>query len=182
MRCRFVLISLLIVLVSCANDELEYMSNEYAQFESKPIEISRELVCFKAGDICNNWSLEDLPHLILFYDPMQCASCKLHGLVAYAELYESDMYGKIYDIIPIFAPSPDSVPDLLEEASMVLHDYPIYIDTSGRFVTDNSHLPNDRRFHAFLTDPSGKVVFVGNPISSRKLNRLFRRALSKYLK
>ena len=48
--------------------------------------------------------------------------------------------------------------------------YPVYIDEKDEFNTANK-LPSNTLYHQFLLDKNNVVIFIGNPIKSRKIRK-----------
>lgn len=80
-------------------------------------------------------------------------------------------------VLTIFSPSPEDYAGVVELLEIQDFDYPVYVDFDGRFRRTNAFIPEDVRFHSFLTDGSGRIRHVGNPSVSESLEKSFDRAL-----
>lgn len=113
---------------------------------------------------------------IIYYDSLDCSSCRISHLVENYPLYEmADSLG--FSLITIFSPRANEVEEVRHQLMLTHSPIPIYIDSNGSFRRQNSSIPSDLRFHNFLISPGNRPVFVGNPLASGKLYELFQNAL-----
>lgn len=113
---------------------------------------------------------------IIYYDSLDCSSCRISHLVENSPLYEmADSLG--FSLITIFSPRANEVEEVRHQLMLTHSPIPIYIDSNGSFRRQNSSIPSDLRFHNFLISPGNRPVFVGNPLASGKLYELFQNAL-----
>ncbi len=66
----------------------------------------------------------------------------------------------------------DDVESLMKQTINI----PIYLDVKGSFRKIN-HIPSNKDCHVFLIDENRKPIFVGNPLMSPELEKLFWRVL-----
>ena len=74
-------------------------------------------------------------------------------------------------------PSQEQVQEIMELLRRKAFKWPVLVDVQGTFMELNDFVPDDNRFHYFLTDADGRPVFVGNPLFSNSLWNLFIRAV-----
>lgn len=164
----------IIVITSCQpNEKQRQLKEDVVAFETQHIVIPPGLLCVKSGQTLTDWELEDLPHLVYYYDSTECVGCRLQHVINLSPLFQEESYGEKYDIIPIFAPRVEDREDISQEAKYVLHDHPLYLDLDGLFLKENSRMPSDSRFHCFLLNREGYPIFVGDPTANPKMRRLF---------
>ena len=53
----------------------------------------------------------------------------------------------------------------------------IYLDTAYVFKKHNPTIPKDTKYHSFLLDKEGKVLFVGSPIDNKKIKNVYYKTL-----
>ena len=97
---------------------------------------------------------------VIFYGPEECGSCRIDRLEGLDTLYRLAETRRNFDVQVIFSPSQEQVQEIME-----------LLRRKAFFV------PQDNRFHYFLTDADGSPVFVGNPLYSNSLWTLFIRAV-----
>ena len=117
--------------------------------------------------------------LVVFLDSAECISCatgKMHGWDEF--LSEVSLDGKVSCFF-IFSPKKEEKESLFALLVMERLEYPVYIDSAGVFMRENSHIPQSPMMHTFLIDDKGKVVFAGDPRRDMKLNNLFYKAIGR---
>lgn len=157
------------------DEKTKHIRELFSAFEKQTIRIPSGLKCFQSGRELLEWKLDDIPHLVFYYDSLDCVGCRLQHIINLSPLFQEKLYGREYDIVPIFAPMVEKRDEIMHEAKYALHDYPLYLDFDGSFGKENPFIPADMRFHCFLLDREGHPVFVGDPTSNPKLMRVFRR-------
>lgn len=60
-------------------------------------------------------------------------------------------------------------------------DYPLLIDTTNAFISDNDLPKMDNRFHTFLLNKNNEVILVGNPLQNIKIKNLYFEEINKRL-
>ena len=118
-----------------------------------------------------------LPKLIFYYDSSDCNECEIAHLGNLEWFYVRSAEERTFDVLTIFSPSSEDYAGVVELLEIQDFDYPVYVDFDGRFRRANSFIPDDRRFHSFLTDGTGRIRHVGNPSMSGSLEKSFDRAL-----
>jgi hypothetical protein len=83
---------------------------------------------------------------------------------------------KTFSVMAIFSPVKRNLPEVELQMQLLNFPYPIYIDNEGEFASNNN-IPADKRFHDFLVDKNGKVLFIGNPLAGDQLMTVFMNTL-----
>ena len=113
---------------------------------------------------------------IIYYDSLDCSSCRISHLVENYPLYEmADSCG--FSLITIFSPRANEVEDVRLQLMLTHSPIPIYLDANASFRRQNSSIPSDMRFHNFYVGHDNHPAFVGNPLASDELYELFKKAL-----
>lgn len=114
---------------------------------------------------------------VIFYGPEECGSCRIDRLEGLDTLYRLAETRRNFDVQVIFSPSQEQVQEIMELLRRKAFKWPVLVDVQGTFMELNDFVPDDNRFHYFLTDADGRPVFVGNPLFSNSLWNLFIRAV-----
>lgn len=117
--------------------------------------------------------------LVVFLDSAECMSCateKMHGWDEF--LSEVSLNGTVSCFF-IFSPKKEEKDMLHTLLVMERLEYPVYIDSIGIFTNENPHIPQTPMMHTFLINGEGKVVFIGDPRRSMKLNTLFYKTIGQ---
>lgn len=114
---------------------------------------------------------------VIFYGPEECGSCRIDRLEGLDTLYRLAETHRNFDVQVIFSPSQEQVQEIMELLRRKAFKWPVLVDVQGTFMELNDFVPDDNRFHYFLTDVDGSPVFVGNPLYSNSLWNLFIRAV-----
>ena len=114
---------------------------------------------------------------VIFYGPEECGSCRIDRLEGRDTLYRLAETRRNFDVQVIFSPSQEQVQEIMELLRRKAFKWPVLVDVQGTFMELNDFVPDDNRFHYFLTDVDGSPVFVGNPLYSNSLWNLFIRAV-----
>lgn len=129
-------------------------------------------------DTIGSGSLDPRAKCILYIDSTECSSCRIGHLVVYSDLYHWSQESSVFDFVVVISPKAKE----RERAVSQIHyqvEFPVYIDDGGEFLSLNPWIPKDPRFHCFLTDRRGRVVYVGDPTWSDKSKAHFREAVDK---
>lgn len=119
--------------------------------------------------------------MVVYTNSESCSSCALsklhmwHGIIKYAESYNGAL--KYYFI---FNPPKGENIRLALKNSML--DYPVLLDSLGEFEHLNPHLPKNKAMHTFLLDEDNNVILVGNPLTNKKIEKMFYEEVEKRLK
>ncbi len=129
-------------------------------------------------DTIGSSSLDPRAKCILYIDSTECSSCRIGHLAVYSDLYRWSQESSAFDFVVVISPKAKE----RERAVSQIHyqvEFPVYIDDGGEFLSLNPWIPQDPRFHCFLTDRLGRVVHVGDPTWSDKSKALFLEAVGK---
>lgn len=118
--------------------------------------------------------------LIVYYDSLDCSSCRISHLMDIYPLYEMADTSN-FSLLTIFSPRKDDLAEVRNQIKIQNPPIPVYIDVDGSFSKLNKSIPSDTRFHTFLIDANNKPVFAGNPLTSSSLTEILRTILIKHL-
>lgn len=172
-----ILMGLLLCLNSCSGHRVR---KELESFFSQEIKFPSTLVAC-SGESAGAMSLlsDSIPKLIIYVDSTQCSSCRVGHLSDYLPLYEESVQGKQFMLAVIISPPVADYGYIVHLLGTYKYPFPVYIDKSHSFRKENSFIPDDTRFHAFLLDGCNHPVMVGDPARGQKIQRLFEQALAE---
>lgn len=109
--------------------------------------------------------------IVSYLRPEDCTAChlKLPFWKAIGERLDTISRASATTLLVIVPDSLQKVADFLESAH---YDYPIIIDTLGRFTEMNS-LPEADFLHTMLIDANRKIVGLGNPVYDGNLEQWY---------
>lgn len=169
------LISICLIMASCTERyRLKVMMKDFMKTE---IVIPDDLECIYHREI-NTINLDSIKEsvFIIYYDSLDCSSCRIGRLTDNYPLYEmADSIG--FSLMTIFSPPIDELDEVRLHLMLSSHSIPIYLDTNGTFRRLNHTIPTDLRFHKFFVAPDSHPAFVGDPLASHKLSELFEKVL-----
>ena len=113
---------------------------------------------------------------VVYIDSSECMSCRIDRLIRYTALYYSGYESPLFDLMVIVSPSLGQKNHVIHQLQLSV-DFPVYLDPRNEFLELNPHIPKEKKFHSFLIDKFGKVIFVGDPTSSDRMMELFLEAL-----
>lgn len=117
--------------------------------------------------------------MVIYYDKAECGSCRISKLNMLDTLYRlSETSGK-FNMLVVFSPKDEELEEILSLLTAKQYPYPVVLDISGEFSRLNSFVPEDSRFHSFLTDTNRKPIFIGNPLYSTELWNIFIKKINK---
>lgn len=122
---------------------------------------------------------DSFPKLIIYVDSTQCSSCRVGHLSDYLPLYEKSVQGRQYTLAVIISPPVADYGYIMHLLETYKYPFPVFIDKNHSFRKENSFIPDDTRFHAFLLDRLHRPVMVGDPARSEKIRRLFEQVLTE---
>ena len=173
------LILLLFVSVGCVGCKEYRVAKQLKQFSSETVIIPEDLqkidnrIQTEVGDI------DGIPVFVIYHDSLSCSQCQISHLSDLLGLYElSDSLGT-FSVMSIFSPREEDYDGVMKDIMYRDFEYPVYIDYTGSFRKKNTCIPEDVRFHSFLLDGDGHPVYVGNPIASDDLFKVFKAALER---
>lgn len=168
---------ILLSLSSCS--ERQKLRKTMSKFVQTEIQIPDDLECVynREVTIINKDTLKPYK-LIVYYDSLDCSSCRISHLMDLYPLYDmADTCG--FSLLTIFSPRMDQVDEVRLQLMLTNSPAPIYLDINSSFRRQNSLIPSDLRLHKFLLGPNNNPVFVGDPLANEKLSELFRTVLIK---
>lgn len=158
--------------VSCSNSQND-MKDAIVAFRQKQIILPEELVKVENRNISKSILEQAEVKMVIYYDSLECSSCKVSHLKEMQYLYELSDKLPMLEVYTIFSPLQQEYDQTMVDLMMLNFPYPIYVDNTCSFEKNNPDFPEDKRFHSFLLDKTGHPVFVGNPTASDKLWDLF---------
>lgn len=121
---------------------------------------------------------ENRSRMIIYYDSMSCNLCEISHLQDLLKIYEVAEMMETFDVVTVFAPKAEEYNDIVTRLEDLAFEYPIYADKECSLLAHNPWIPAENYFHCFLTDRSGKPIFVGNPTASNNLWIVFNEAVN----
>ena len=111
--------------------------------------------------------------LVIYYDSLVCGSCRVDKLAQLDTLFGLERTFPDFEVLVVFSPKPAEVEEIQVLLMKRRYPHPVYLDYSGSFREANTFIPNDSRFHTFLTGKDGRPVFIGDPYVSKSMWDLF---------
>lgn len=176
---RFVIvISLLMILGSCS-DKFK-IKRTMSEFVKSNVVIPDDLECIYKDDVykINVDSLKPMKYIV-YYDSLECNSCKVSGVSQYKPLLEMADSSN-FSVMFIFSPKDKDIDLTRLNLLMANLNVPIFLDVNKAFAKNNLCIPEDNRFNSFLLNDAGNPIFVGNPLSSTSLWTLFNDVVKQY--
>lgn len=175
---RIILLSCCVAVVSCGSNEKAVLRKQLSDFMTETVVVPLHLHKVEPSvGVSLLKEIPQVPKLIVYYDSSSCNDCEVAHLSNLEWLYHKSAKEKTFEVFTIFAPLPEEYDMLLRLLEASEFHYPIYIDPDGLFEKANSFIPDDVRFHSFLIDGTGRIVYVGNPSQSEQLRKSFETAL-----
>lgn len=150
-------------------------------FNGAEINVPEDLVMFENGRLSPFDGHSSDCRLIIYLDPEECHSCFMDHLPLYDPLFHLQEEYPDYEAMVIFSPDDNGKEELEMQLRYLDFHHPVYYDGRGSFRKQNASIPKDPRFHTFLVS-NGRVIFVGFPMQSEALWKLFRKKLSVHVK
>lgn len=179
--CRFHKCSRLTLLFTICFVIASFMTKRLKQQEET---FSKEVVIpLDSFLILNSFIHEDTCHyqyhIVSFYDSTECYSCLMRH---FSEMNERIMeYKRKYslDYIVIMEISSERLTQRRKEFLRSQFESPFYIDTANVFRKCNPLFSQDydRQLHNFVINKDNKVVMIGNPLKSYKLEETLRKLI-----
>lgn len=118
------------------------------------------------------------PKFVVYFPSSACAECQIAHLSTLNRIYNFSLERGSFAMYPIFSPSLNTQEDLIAELLLRDYGFPVYVDY-GEFTEANPSLPTDPRLACFLLDGNGHPLFVGDPLSGKRMWRLFEKSLRR---
>ena len=165
-------------LVQCKNNP--NIEGTLYKMKSAPIvvDVSEYEAVYEPTDVTKRYKQHGCPTYLMYVDSMRCSPCKLSNLPCLDD-YRREVeakYGRM-NFLVIYEPSSSdsvSINDFVDTTSFSI---PVYKDCNHVFSRHNGHIPDEDCYHDFLMDEKGRIIVVGCPILSKKVEQLFQQAL-----
>ena len=181
MKSIFVLFICVMMIMSCDNNSK--LSEEILLFKKKSVLLTKQslLITKEEEEIITNDVQKGLKYII-YKDSLDCTSCAINRMyfwndfIKYAKLFNGQL--KYYFIYSPSKMERKHVEFILKNGNF---DFPILLDTLGEFEKLNPHLPKNRTLHSFLLDENNHVILVGDPLSNKKIKKMFYKIVEEKL-
>lgn len=176
MRTRlFVLVLFSFVLLTgCEQFRLR---KQLQSFMSMELILPRDVLMITNGRIASSNLETTKPVLVFYHGPESCSSCVINHMYDYLSGLEEILAGGKCEIIILFSPSGEDSNEVIDRVRELEFPLPICVDRYCDFPRGNKDFPRDERFHCFLLNTKSYPVFVGDPLSSKRLYDLFEKVL-----
>ena len=95
-----------------------------------------------------------------------------------SELYRNNIQSKGTILLSIIQSEKTKIEEMHNIAKPIgLCGY-VYLDTCNAFLEANPQIPDNELFHTFVINNEGKVLMVGNPFQSKKMEALFKKVIA----
>ena len=131
--------------------------------------------CSRYAFDCNEKKFATIVHVI---DQYGCSGCKISELARVEILYESLFDDNIIRSTYIVSATSAQVEKIMPLLKQYHLRNAIYIDTCNAFLEANPQIPDNELFHTFVINNDGKVLMVGNPFQSKKMEALFKKVIA----
>lgn len=151
---------------------------------SKPINLptSSKVTVLGKDTTINNFFESEIK-MIVYTDSAGCTSCGINRMYLWESFVEfaKPFEGKLKYYF-IYAPTESDNKSIRISLRTSMFDYPIIVDTEHEFERLNPLLPKNKAMHAFLLDENNKVIFVGNPLHNKQIEKMFYEKVEKRVK
>lgn len=152
--------------------EKEQVRDKIEQMKSRPIELCLDKMECRRNPLSK---LNKKYTMVVYVDSAECSSCALsklrfwNPLIAEAKKKQLDI-----DYVFILAPKKEDMEDVNVELEITDLQSSIYVDTAFAFKKNNKDLPKENKYHSFLLNTEGKVIFIGSPIANKKVMDIYK--------
>lgn len=164
---------------SCLNSSLSYKMR--VMMENKVIMPQNILTVWHNNEPCYGIRVEH-PLLVIHMDSTDCSTCLLPKLSRFSNLYIESKSTKQFELVVIVSPTRKEADHINHHIKLKHFIFPVYVDIENRFDALNPSIPPDHRFRCFLTEYSGKPIFIGDPTTSERMMALFRKHLDALMR
>lgn len=171
-----ILMGLVLCLGSCSSHRIR---RELESFLSQEVVFPSSITCVSKTMQGTNLLLDSIPRLVIYVDSTQCSTCRVGHLAEYIPLHERAVQEKRFMLAVILSPPASEYDNIVHLLDVYDYPFPVYLDKNHSFRKENSFIPDDARFHAFLIDRSLHPVMVGDPTRSEKLRQLFEQTIQQ---
>ena len=167
---------MLLLLSSCS--ERHKLRRTMSKFVQTEIQIPGDLECVynREVTIINKDTLKPYK-LIVYYDSLDCSSCRISHLMDLYPLYDMADTSN-FSVITIFSPKKENLEEVSFQIQILDPTIPVYIDRLGSFAQFNQGIPLDVKFHSFLVNNDDIVVLVGNPLYNENIAGLLNKIIN----
>lgn len=172
--------SLLFVLLGCNNERKEVSANICKLTNHDVIVPYDKLLLYEGRYALYEYTMLEPLNLVVYVDNSECSSCYLSNIQRWEPFLDSLRLN--YDYVRttiLFTPSNEVQNSFFEKLRYTKFKYPLYIDTCNVFSRTNRHIPSNKMYHTFLIDENNKVILVGNPLTNKKINKMFWKILDE---
>ncbi len=174
---RIIIAATLVIIISicsCGDNSKRKIAGTIRGMQEHVLTIPNDLIAIRNGDIRSMTESASIRHrLIVYYDSTDCTSCNISHLHDFHPLFSADSSLASFQLLVIFSPIAKENKLTVEEICYKAFPYTVYVDTLGSFARLNPFLPESSLYHTILCDEKGKILLVGNPLSSAKMWELF---------
>ena len=165
---------IIISICSCGDNSKRKIAGTIRGMQEHVLAIPNDLIAIRNGDTRSMTESASIRHrLIVYYDSTDCTSCNISHLHDFHPLFSADSSSASFQLLVIFSPIAKENKLTVEEICYKAFPYTVYVDTLGSFARLNPFLPESSLYHTILCDEKGKILLVGNPLSSAKMWELF---------
>ena len=112
--------------------------------------------------------------LVIYTDSVECSSCVISKMYLWNSIIENtELYKDKLKFYYILSPQRQHIEKVRSALNVIDFEYPVIIDTLGKFAKLNPHLPENKALHTFLLDENNNVILVGNPLRNKKIEEMF---------
>ena len=172
---RRILFFVLLPVISFSHNSCKNLSlkSDYREFVNSEI-ILPDSLCLVHDDQVLTVSPDIArPTLIIFIDSTSCTSCQISHLNEFEKLFDLSAGSELFDMMILFSPKTEETSKLIKDILLSVIEYDIYVDSNSEFMLYNEQIPSDERFHIFLINKEKKPIFVGNPLATEELWKIF---------
>lgn len=174
---RIIIAATLVIIISicsCGDNSKRKIAGTIRGMQEHVLAIPNDLIAIRNGDTRSMTESASIRHrLIVYYDSTDCTSCNISHLHDFHPLFSADSSSASFQLLVIFSPIAKENKLTVEEICYKAFPYTVYVDTLGSFARLNPFLPESSLYHTILCDEKGKILLVGNPLSSAKMWELF---------
>lgn len=118
--------------------------------------------------------------LVLYIDSTTCNTCFIDKLYLWKDLFDfRNQFNEELSLYFLLESSSSTLAQISFSLRKQELNYPIRIDTLFQFSKLNTHIPTSPVYHTFLLDKDNKVLMVGNPMTNKKMEKLFMEVVNK---
>lgn len=178
-----IIITILIIILNSSCNNIKAISNDIEKLKSKAIVIPKDhkMMIFN-NDSTNTLTYNEQLKLVIYYNSESCSSCALKKLYLWKDYIQlAKSHKGLLQNYFIFNPKHSDLNSLKLYLLSSSIDCPVIVDTLGEFEKLNTHLPDNQMMHTFLLDQDNKVILVGNPIMSSRIEKLLTKEINDRL-